>query len=195
MTPFLVKINRGIALGIIMLIGLAVYFVIDARAFESEAYDVRDTVLAFTEALEDLHKSFTPEANRDFLRRFFTEYREASWHPGVPSARQNAERSLDMFTGWAEENLPESISFTLLEITNIQKQSANAARVRLEISIQTSGTNEGTLFFNGFTDSDFWRLAADGTGVLTAETLMLRDGGNWRFARVSSRMRGGRLWR
>ncbi|MCL2603118.1 MAG: hypothetical protein FWD90_01410 [Defluviitaleaceae bacterium] len=189
MTHFLAKINRGIALGIFMLIGLAVYFVIDARAFEGEAYEIRDAVVEFTDALNELHRGFTPEANSDFIRRFFTEYREAGRHPGIQSALQRAESTLEAFAELEPESLPASISFELSEITAIQKQSANAARVHFEVNFTATDVTEQTQIFTGFVRGRF------GGQGFTVDALMLREGGEWRFARASVRMGGVRLWR
>lgn len=184
MFQFLAKINRGILLGVCMLIGLAVYFAVDARAFEGEAYDIRDVIVDFVEAVHDLNQEFTPEANRAFVDRFFTEYRKPYWHPVVSSVRQNVEISLEELTERPPEYQPPYIAFTLDEIYAVQKQATNAVSVRFTMDVNIRGADDGAMFFTGFVTGNSNR----GNERIVVDAVLIRSGGEWRFVLARVRM-------
>jgi hypothetical protein len=182
MYKFWAKMNRGIVLGMIMLMGLAVYFIVDARAFEGEADEIKNMLFEFAHALEEINREFTPEANCDFINRFYTEYREASWHPSIPSMKQSAENTLETFLTLAPEQQSRNTSFNLTEIFSINKLATHVMRVNFMINVTPGnhGSNEGILFFDGFNQAYFrW-----GAERIHANAILIRTRGEWRFASV-----------
>jgi hypothetical protein len=191
MNQFFARMNRGIILGAVLVIGLAGYFVYDARAFEGEAYAVRDTIVGFVDEVRAINTLLAAGGEDDemlqtadaFLSRFFTEYRHPMWHSGIHSSRQSAEEGLDMLITGSLPLTLGGVSLTLSEISNIQKQAANAVRVQF-IMEADRGNRPDALFFNGFMAFSSDRMGND---RLSIDALMLRVDGAWRFATASVR--------
>jgi hypothetical protein len=190
MKKFITRMNRGLVLAIVLLIGLAVYFVVDARAFESEIETVRDVIVDFVAATNALNGDFSEEASRAFVDRFIMEYRPPTWHPSQQSLMQNVTQALDMFQTWPEQFFTSEATLNLLEISSIQKQSTNAVSVQFEltINVDNASIDDRITFFTGFGHGAFWV----GIEQIRMDGLLLRTGGEWRFAVGHTSMWGGR---
>jgi len=198
MMHYFTRLNRGLILAAVLLIGLSIYFVVDARAFEAETYDIRGVIVDFVQAVEALNGDFAPADNDAFTAQFITEWRHAGWHSSQWSLHQSVHHALTNFETRPPEHLITDMTFTLVEIANIQKQAANAVRVQFTMHAAapagnvTPAEDPRVFFFTGFGNSAYWR----GTDYIHVDAMMLRTGGDWRFATASvwTGSGRGRVW-
>jgi hypothetical protein len=182
------RINRGIALGVVLLAGLAVYFVTDARAFDAEVYKVRDVVFAFVDAVEELNHHFSAEGGAEFAERFFVEYREPHWHQNMMSLKQRVQR--DLVSGSRSFDAPiPGLAFTLSDSITVQKIATHGVRVVFMMDVENSQAEAHDSYFNGFNHSMGFRTFGRNEPY-TVTAILLRDGfgGEWRFATAHLRI-------
>ncbi|MCL2204175.1 MAG: hypothetical protein FWB88_09595 [Defluviitaleaceae bacterium] len=185
MSHFLSKINRGLALGMVMLMGLAVYFIADARAFRGEPYAIWDTIVAFVDAVEELNREVSPGAQEDFVDRFYTEFRMAGWHPAQPSLLTRAEAALDTFAQTEGAHLPAPVAFHLTQIADIHRQASHMVRVQfsMQVNFPVMEREAQASFFNGFAHVTYGMVS----DYMRVDALLIRSGGVWRFATAQVR--------
>lgn len=137
MKKFLSRMNRGIALGIVLLVGLAVYLTADALAFGRETEEIHEFIAEYLEELERLNAVFFSSVEEGsqiereqmreevtaFLSRYFVEYRASSLgnvnlHTMLSSkqrAKRALERVVDFYADYREMLLDGSVDGGFLE--------------------------------------------------------------------------------
>ena len=148
MKKFTIKMNRGIALGLALLIGLSLYLTYDTMAFNRREADViHEMITTFLSSIEQLHVDMNAAVlprekqlvTADFLSTHFTNFRPPGYHHQRPSTLQMAQNSLRQFSEPHFQGVVDSVNFTLLEISSIQKRSTHAASVTFDMRISGYG--------------------------------------------------------
>ena len=198
---FLRRVNRGIMLGIVLLLGLSIYFVVDARAFEREMDDIQATLLAFTAATQQLNATlasdtsaaYQRQAVNAFLEEYFVEFRRWPRNHWMRTSRQEAVYALDDILAFPPGHFTGCVELTLTELSNMRKQATNAVQLTFVMRV-TPPEGMHTTYFNGFFnasssvgffDSIGGFAMIDSGNELRVEAIMLRSGGQWRFADVT----------
>jgi len=166
MKNFLSRMNRGVALGLILIAGLGIFFTADAVQFSKEEPVIKDMLTRF---LEDAAKvSLLPEPYRDpgaevpdsvlkdmaesgrkFAEQYFTNFRTSpnEWplKQSVLDSIGNASSSLHLYNQREGETV-QSLTFTLTEIGSIKKQASNAVTVVFTARLALSCTPNAGYF-------------------------------------------------
>ena len=191
---FLSRMNRGIVLAVVLLIGMSIYFVIDARAFDRERDAIEEMIEGFivqANRINALILDLPYEEVRDeidaFIEEFFIEYRAGYHGRHFRTARQSAESGLQTLSQMPEDMRTDEVELSLARITSMQKQATNAVRVRFYIDAEIN-SEAGLIFFNGFSVTRYHFGTPGTTNVRinqeTVDALLIRSGGQWRFAEV-----------
>ena len=223
MKNYLSTINRGIALGLVLIIGLSVYLIHDAMAFtRRETETIRLMIEEFLTTTEQLHHDlYTAESQdrlqaliNDYLNTYYTDFRDRRAHPQQMNARQSAESSLLMLSQDTVSGMVGDISFTLIDIQSIQKQSTNAASIRFTMRVSGNGAPWEQYFNGAWANMVDWQrgfefrnmifLPGGGYGLVNRDAtqseeysedfeveyqvnaLLIREGGTWRWGTFSA---------
>jgi hypothetical protein len=158
MKNFFRKINRGVALAIILIVGLTVFFIVDAAAFEKEKPELKNFLEEFLEECakinllpeqyrvpgadipEDVIEAKTKET-KDFVDKYFTEYNSRQHQYSVSTKQQIQWLTENMHQeNQRNKNVIENLSYTLVDISGIQKQATNAVRISFTVSMNLSAS-------------------------------------------------------
>jgi len=156
MKNILKKINRGVVLAAILLIGLVIFFIIDNAVFAQEKPMLKEWLEEFLEETakinllpeqyrvpgveipDDVIEAKTKET-KDFVDKYFTEY--------LPRyVSHSRKQNILWLTDFMHEenrnmnNIIEDLSFTLVNITGIQKQATNAVKISFTVNASISST-------------------------------------------------------
>lgn len=180
-------------MAVLLLTILSVYFFVDARAFESDAAAVQDFIIEFVQAAEAMNRGFTREEAAAYLERFTVEAREPYWHPDTQSMQDQTRWALNSLYTMPPASRATDATFTLLEISSIQKIATHAVRVVFVVDIDIAGADEMDFYFNGLGQSVAGRGHIFGRDPYTITATLFRPGfgGQWRFA--SAHMRRGTM--
>jgi len=175
---FLLRVNRGIALAIVLIIGLSGFFVYDARRFSSEIYVIRELLAAYLVAAEEMnyflsnhnchlcptsHDDAVCEAMtlhiNEFTGRFLTQSnpRAGNWfrsRADVASTLHNLAR----FTNFEYLDIAEEVNFSLGGINTLRRQGTNAVFVQFIVRVEVTGYNRSQ-YFSVFESNSLWREA------------------------------------
>jgi len=193
---FLSRINRGIALGLLVLITVAVWFLMSTIQFNRQLDTVKSFISDYVDALEPLNMVITTgyesemRAHVDgFISNFFVTYSRNISSPlrfmGSKSfVTQQLEELMHPDTGRIA-----SVSFTLREIHTIQQVATSAAEVSFTISLEGVTYNASRVFdgtFNNrppnYAGEDDIAMGWAGSGNFDA--LLYRINGEWRIVHM-----------
>ena len=154
MKNFLKKMNRGVALAIVLIIGLMAFFVVDAVTFSQEEDAIKEFLVEYLEECAQVnllsveYRNFEAEIPdsvidaktkeiEDFVEKYYTEYKRvnSSYYYSTKSSILNNTNY--MFTNNRELNqYVEELEYSLVNISSIQKQATNAVRVSFNVNIK-----------------------------------------------------------
>ena len=213
MIKFLRRSNRGLVLGLLLILGIAVYFVVDARAFERQRYEVREAIVDFLAALEDINNLLASDAPQTqqraeidaFIARFYVDFRPPFHHHQSRTTRQAVIENLA--AALSDDDRPVFMNektFTLERVTNITKAATNAVSVQFEVRYEMEGRRDA-MHFNGLHLNQFhsihrhYEIDAYGnlvfvdlwtpeygthTGTINFDVTFIRSGGEWRIGNM-----------
>lgn len=156
------KLNRGIILAIILLIGLTIYIMIDNHNFKSEKSEIENVVEDYVNALNAFN--ITPEDQRALDVKLTQQQSDEIY--------KNGKTILDKY--WVEGKTPVNTSFDFyfvksdmrrmlqswidtkqgyvtdykldIKSSSISKNGPNAAIMFLDVSVKATGAGEQTIF-------------------------------------------------
>lgn len=155
MSKFLKKINRGVALGIIMLIGLIVFFIMDSAAFAKEEPELKDFLDEYLEECakinllpaqyrepgvsipDEVIEAKTKEG-KEFVEKYFTDYKRGNYY----SDKENLLLTMGSVykTNRDSKYAIKDFKYSLISISGIQKQSSNAVKIRFKANMTVSAS-------------------------------------------------------
>jgi len=222
MKSFLKKMNRGVALAVILLIGLIIFFIIDSVTFAKEEPALKDLL---EELLDDCVKiNLLPEEYRkpgaeipdgvveaktqefkDFVEKYFTEYKRVN-SPYYYSTRAGLlTRAEFMFeSNNSSGYFIKDIEYSLVSISGIQKQSTNAVRISFKVNMKVSASyNAQYIFLTSIQSHGFDRYSDNNQArdEIKSESMeydftfiLFKINGKWKIAESQDYgYRGGRM--
>jgi len=200
------KMNRGVALAIILLVGLIIFFIIDNAVFAQEKPMLNEWLEEFLEETakvnllpeqyrvpgaeipDDVIEAKTKEA-KDFVDKYFTEYKSQY----VSNSRK--QQIIWLTDVMHEENrrmgnVIEDISFSLVNISGIQKQATNAVRISFTVNMIISASPSIRFLnltqpvrgfsytHNSFTDEEIQNMSSEFSMNIT----LFKINGEWKIA-------------
>lgn len=157
MKRFLKKANRGIILGILLLVGTAVYIIIDLQQFKSERPEIESVLSDFVENIDEFSsvpaeyrfndRTYEGQVKDDFVKKynqFIDKYWTASddnvniysWSMKKPDMKS----SVNDFISGLQDRTPVSCDFSLKTINSVNKDGPNRAVVEATVKADVQGT-------------------------------------------------------
>jgi len=182
------KVNRGIALGVIIFVCLIAFFVVDAVGFYGEARTVKELIENYLAECGDLNVSIGKSGGiddgliRSFVDKYFTNNGDNRYtlRDSVRDTLTNSLKSSD--NGGITE-----CTFKLIEITNITKQGTNAVLASFRVQSDIAGKSNAP-FLGVFDNLILYDYYGDTDGGTTSSStvyysvLLFKTGSKWKFA-------------
>ena len=214
------RVNRGIVLGILLIVGLSGYLVVDSIAFEGEREVIRDVIEGYMEELPSM--ILLPESYREIgteipdsviddkmkengaiLDKYFST--NAPMHGGV-DARRSAES--DFLVGFRENQgnggRISSYETDLVSVNRITKHGSSLVTVEVVYRVVATATTQAYVYdgFLSVVNYSFGGMALDEedmsfstyTSEITCTYRMTKQNGVWKFYGIenfSSSFAGG----
>jgi hypothetical protein len=220
MKKFLLRLNRGIALALVLIISLSAFLWIDVRRFGGEITAIRDLLSGYIDAVTEMNEflltteGLTESEVRAHINEFADKYFAQSarqtdrWFMTKSDVTQMLTHLSAMIHS-ERRYIAEDVTFTVSQIDFIRKQDTNAAIIQFRVTANATGES-GAGFFNMFQQGSVWNTnifhVRDGHGyflegeeitTITWESrisaVVLKRGGEWRFAEINQWGGGNRV--
>lgn len=158
MKSFLKKMNRGVALAIVLLAGLIIFFIADNAVFAKEEPMLKDWLEEYLQECEKVN--LLPEEYReaganvpdevieaktqelkDFVEKYFTEFKRYD-NAYYTSAKKQMNLLADaMFKeNKSTGNTIQDVQFSLVVINGVRKQATNAVLLHFRVNVNITAS-------------------------------------------------------
>lgn len=172
------KINRGLVLAAVLIVGLIIYIVFDSHNFKSEKPQIEQTVMNFVQALDE--QNITPEKYRENGKRYseedakkrtddFTQFLDKYW---ISAESNNNGYDWAVYKSDLKGDMKELIDGASGYITDfnaeirdckISKDGPNAALAECTVKIVFVGTEDCAIIGAGGIDRNYmWQESENG---------------------------------
>ena len=211
MKSFLKKMNRGVALAIVLVIGLGGFLIVDAVTFSKEEPILKEfleeylqeysQIILLPEQYREIDADIPDdvinaknEESKKFIEKYFTEYNTNNRNYNN-SSMQNITNGLKFIFQYNKDNgyCIKNAECSLSNISSIQKQGTNAVRINFKVNMKVSASPQAQYVFltqtyssvdNRYNNSTDSKNIADETLESDFTVILLKINGNWKIAEV-----------